>query len=168
MQTRIDIVRADGDTPGQLATRSDGHAENPLAITVLNGTARNFAAHDSDGAFSLKWIPRGAACYRVAAFIIIFPVNLYCFCKPGSPNVTVPATFHPQGCIYFRCADIALTVAELESRGITITITITITHRPHRIAKMEDHDLWMVFFNDPDGHTLAVMQEAPKGYAPGS
>jgi hypothetical protein len=66
MQTRIDIVRADGDTPGQLATRSDGHAENPLAITVLNGTARNFVAHDSDGAFSLKWIPRGAACYRVA------------------------------------------------------------------------------------------------------
>jgi hypothetical protein len=24
----------------------------------------------------------------------------------------------------------------------------------------------MGFFTDPDGHTLAVMQEAPKGYAP--
>jgi hypothetical protein len=24
----------------------------------------------------------------------------------------------------------------------------------------------MAFFEDPDGHTLAVMQEAPKGYAP--
>jgi hypothetical protein len=24
----------------------------------------------------------------------------------------------------------------------------------------------MAFFQDPDGHTLAVMQEAPKGYAP--
>ena len=31
---------------------------------------------------------------------------------------------------------------------------------------MDDHDLWMAFFNDPDGHTLALMQEAPKGYAP--
>jgi hypothetical protein len=31
---------------------------------------------------------------------------------------------------------------------------------------MEDHDLWMAFFQDPDGHTLALMQEAPKGYAP--
>ena len=66
----------------------------------------------------------------------------------------------PQGCIYFRCADIALTVGELTRRGVTFT------HKPHLIAKMEDHDLWMAFFVDPDGHTLAVMQEAPKGYAP--
>ena len=64
------------------------------------------------------------------------------------------------GVIYFRCADIMLTVAELEQRGVVIT------HRPHLIAKMDDHDLWMAFFDDPDGHTLAVMQEAPKGYTP--
>jgi methylmalonyl-CoA/ethylmalonyl-CoA epimerase len=70
--------------------------------------------------------------------------------------------FHPQGCIYFRCADISLTVAELERRGIAFT------HAPHLIAAMDDHDLWMAFFNDPDGHTLAVMQEAPKGYTPPS
>lgn len=24
---------------------------------------------------------------------------------------------------------------------------------------MDDHDLWMAFFSDPDGHTLALMQE---------
>ena len=70
--------------------------------------------------------------------------------------------FRPQGCIYFRCADIALTVAELERRGVTLT------QRPHLIAAMDDHDLWMAFFNDPDGHNLAVMQEAPKGYVPTS
>lgn len=64
----------------------------------------------------------------------------------------------PQGCIYFRCADIALAVAELARRGVTLT------HMPHLIAKMDDHDLWMAFFNDPDGHTLALMHEAPKGY----
>lgn len=28
---------------------------------------------------------------------------------------------------------------------------------------MEDHDLSMAFFEDPDGNTLALMQEAPKG-----
>jgi methylmalonyl-CoA/ethylmalonyl-CoA epimerase len=64
------------------------------------------------------------------------------------------------GCLYFRCADIALTVAELTKRGVAFT------SRPHLIAPMDDHDLWMAFFEDPDGHTLAVMQEAPKGYAP--
>ncbi|MET0630492.1 MAG: VOC family protein [Xanthobacteraceae bacterium] len=66
----------------------------------------------------------------------------------------------PQGCIYFRCADIALAVGELKQRGVAFTSD------PHLIAKMDDHDLWMAFFTDPDGHTLALMQEAPKGYAP--
>jgi methylmalonyl-CoA/ethylmalonyl-CoA epimerase len=75
-------------------------------------------------------------------------------------KVSEPASFKPQGCIYFRCADIALTVAELERRGLVFT------HPPRLIAKMDDHDLWMAFFEDPDGHTLAVMQEAPKGHTP--
>jgi methylmalonyl-CoA/ethylmalonyl-CoA epimerase len=65
-----------------------------------------------------------------------------------------------RGCLYFRCADIALAVGELAGRGVTFD------SRPHLIARMEDHDLWMAFFRDPDGHTLALMQEAPKGYAP--
>jgi len=43
---------------------------------------------------------------------------------------------------------------------------VTFDSGPHRIAKMDDHDLWMAFFKDPGGHTLAVMQEAPKGCAP--
>ena len=75
-------------------------------------------------------------------------------------KVHAPNELVARGCIYFRCADIALTVAELEKRGLTFT------SRPHLIAKMDDHDLWMAFFEDPDGHTLAVMQEAPKGYTP--
>jgi methylmalonyl-CoA/ethylmalonyl-CoA epimerase len=62
--------------------------------------------------------------------------------------------------IYFRCADIALATRELEKRGVAFQ------SKPHLIAKMDDHDLWMAFFTDPDGHTLALMQEAPKGYTP--
>lgn len=34
-----------------------------------------------------------------------------------------PANFKPQGCIYFRCADIALAVAELEKRGVEFLAT---------------------------------------------
>jgi methylmalonyl-CoA/ethylmalonyl-CoA epimerase len=62
--------------------------------------------------------------------------------------------------IYLRCADIALAVKELRGRGIVFT------GESHLIAKMDDHDLWMAFFHDPDGHSLALMQEAPKGYVP--
>ena len=71
-----------------------------------------------------------------------------------------PESIAKSSVIYFRCADIALAVSELEARGVSFT------QKPHRIAKMDDHDLWMAFFKDPDGHTLALMQEAPKGYAP--
>ncbi|MFM0210327.1 VOC family protein [Paraburkholderia sediminicola] len=62
--------------------------------------------------------------------------------------------------IYFSCTDIALGVGELARRGVTFS------NRPHLVAPMEDHDLWMAFFEDPDGHTLALMHEAPKGYMP--
>ena len=62
--------------------------------------------------------------------------------------------------LYFRCADIALAVGELKSRGVRFSSP------PHLIAKMDDHDLFMAFFTDPDGHILALMQEAPKGYLP--
>ena len=62
--------------------------------------------------------------------------------------------------LYFRCADIALAVRELKSRGVRFQSP------PHLIAKMDDHDLFMAFFTDPDGHIFALMQEAPKGYTP--
>ena len=62
--------------------------------------------------------------------------------------------------IYFRVADIALARRELEGRGVAFVDDI------HLIAPMEDHDLWMTFFRDPDDHALALMAEAPKGYRP--
>jgi methylmalonyl-CoA/ethylmalonyl-CoA epimerase len=65
-------------------------------------------------------------------------------------KVKAPGDFRAQGCVYFRCADIALTVVELAKRGVSFT------HQPHLIAEMDDHDLWMAFFNDPDGHTLDI------------
>lgn len=67
--------------------------------------------------------------------------------KPGSP-------------IYFRVADIVLARRELEAQGVAFNDQI------HLVAPMSDHDLWMTFFKDPDGHILALMMEAPKGWAP--
>lgn len=64
------------------------------------------------------------------------------------------------GPIYFRVADIVLARRELEARGVMFVDQI------HLIAPMEDHDLWMTFFKDPDDHMLALMMEAPKGWSP--
>jgi len=49
-------------------------------------------------------------------------------------------------------------------RGARADGTAGQVHRyPHLIAPMED---WMVFFNGPAGNTLALMEEAQKGYRP--
>jgi methylmalonyl-CoA/ethylmalonyl-CoA epimerase len=71
--------------------------------------------------------------------------------RPFAPSSTV---------LYFRTPDIRLTRRELAGRGVQFD------DEPHLIAAMEDHDLWMTFFRDPDGNTLALMMEAPKGFTP--
>jgi len=55
--------------------------------------------------------------------------------------------------LYFKVDDIHATYALLMERGVEFIDT------PHMIAKMPDHDLWMVFLRDPDGNTLGVMCE---------
>jgi methylmalonyl-CoA/ethylmalonyl-CoA epimerase len=62
--------------------------------------------------------------------------------------------------LYFRTPDIGQAFQQLKSRGVSFVDT------PHMIAPMEDHDLWMTFFKDPSGNTMALMYEAPKGYRP--
>lgn len=65
-----------------------------------------------------------------------------------------------QGAIYFRVADLSLAVRDLKAKGIELV------SEPHLTAPMPDHDLWMAFVRDPDGHLIGLMMEAPRGYAP--
>lgn len=62
MPTTIDIALVGPDAPRRRSPlpRVDG-----AAITILNGFARRYAAHEPRGGFSVKWIPRGAARYTV-------------------------------------------------------------------------------------------------------
>ena len=58
--------------------------------------------------------------------------------------------------LYLRCADIALAVRELRSRGVVFD------GEPHLIAKMDDHDLWMAFLRDSEGNLLGLMSEVAR------
>jgi catechol 2,3-dioxygenase-like lactoylglutathione lyase family enzyme len=64
---------------------------------------------------------------------------------------------HPSSIVYFRVDDIHAARAELAGRGVPFE------DEPHLIAEMEDHDLWMAFFRDPDRNYLGLMAEVPKG-----
>ena len=60
---------------------------------------------------------------------------------------------HPSSILYFSVADIHAAHDALLARGISFT------DQPHLIARMPDHELWMAFFTDPEGNTLALMSE---------
>jgi methylmalonyl-CoA/ethylmalonyl-CoA epimerase len=59
------------------------------------------------------------------------------------------------GVIYYRVPDLDAAYATLRERGARFV------DQPHRIARLEDHELWMVFLRDPDEHLLALMAERP-------
>ena len=60
----------------------------------------------------------------------------------------------PGGTIhYFRVKDILATHNALEARGVVFT------QKPHPVAKMPNHDLWIAFLNDPDQNTIGLMCE---------
>ena len=60
---------------------------------------------------------------------------------------------HPSSIIYFKVVDIHSVADALQDRGVVIS------KKPHLIAEMPDHDLWMSFFQDPEGNTHALMSE---------
>jgi predicted enzyme related to lactoylglutathione lyase len=64
-----------------------------------------------------------------------------------------PEFDHPGSVLYFKVGDIRAAHRELQGRGVTFI------EEPHLIARMPDHELWMAFFNDSEGNTLALMSE---------
>jgi methylmalonyl-CoA/ethylmalonyl-CoA epimerase len=64
--------------------------------------------------------------------------------KPGPHGGTI---------IYFKVDDIRATYGTLKDRGVQFI------DEPHLIAKMPDHDLWMVFLKDPEDNTIGIMCE---------
>lgn len=70
---------------------------------------------------------------------------------------------HPSSIIYFKVDDIHLATNALHDRGVLFS------GFPALIAEMPDHELWMSFFQDPDGNTLALMSEVVRpGHQEGS
>lgn len=60
---------------------------------------------------------------------------------------------HPGSVLYFAVDDIQEMHQTLVSRGVTFR------REPHLIAKLPDREVWMAFFTDTEGNTLALMAE---------
>ena len=59
--------------------------------------------------------------------------------------------------IYYKVPDLDAAFEALTAKGVRFEA------KPHLIAKMPDHELWMAFFRDPDQNMLALMSEVRAG-----
>lgn len=55
--------------------------------------------------------------------------------------------------IYYKVPDLGAAFKALSGRGVQFEA------KPHMIARMPDHELWMAFFRDPDENLIALMSE---------
>ncbi len=63
---------------------------------------------------------------------------------------------HFSSVIYYKVTDLEAAFTTLSTRGVQFEA------KPHLLAKMPDHELWMAFFRDPDDNLLALMSEIRK------
>ena len=59
--------------------------------------------------------------------------------------------------IYYKVEDLNATYETLVSRGVSFH------SKPHLIAKMPDHELWMAFFRDSEDNLVGLMSEVRSG-----
>lgn len=60
---------------------------------------------------------------------------------------------HPGSTLYFTVDDIGQAHESLVSRGVVFR------QAPHLVARLPDREVWMAFFDDTEGNTLALMSE---------
>jgi predicted enzyme related to lactoylglutathione lyase len=61
----------------------------------------------------------------------------------------------PGSIVYYRVADIDTAHAELVQRGLEFL------RGPHLVARLDAIEVWMAFFEDTEGNTLAITSERP-------
>ena len=119
-------------------------------------------AHIEQVAIPVRDVARATAFYRdQLGMKLLFevPPQLSFFDCDGirlALSISSDPMYDPPGSIvYYRVADIEASHAELEGRGVEFL------QGPHRVAELDDIEIWMAFFEDTEGNTLAITSEKP-------
>jgi methylmalonyl-CoA/ethylmalonyl-CoA epimerase len=67
-----------------------------------------------------------------------------------------PEFDHPGSVLYFSVPDIESAYRQLEAKNVRFEA------KPHLIARLPAHDLWMAFFYDSEDNLLALMSEVAR------
>ena len=119
-------------------------------------------AHIEQIAIPVRELPRATAFYRdILGMKLLFevPPTLAFFDCDGirlALSTSSDPMYDPPGSIvYYRVVDIEAAHLELEGRGVEFL------RGPHKIAELGDVEIWMAFFEDTEGNTLAITSERP-------
>jgi catechol 2,3-dioxygenase-like lactoylglutathione lyase family enzyme len=109
-------------------------------------------------AFTVANLEEAKAFYQDALGLkFLFDAGEMAFFQCGEVRLMLGRSEKPSGCggtiVYFRVSDLEATARLLEGRGVPFL------QKPHLVARMKSHDLWMAFVNDPSGNTLGLMSE---------
>lgn len=63
---------------------------------------------------------------------------------------------HPASILYYRVDQIQNVAEILKAQGVNFLSA------PHVAARLPQHELWLGFFRDSEGNTLALMEEVPQ------
>ena len=110
-------------------------------------------------AVSVKEIDRATAFYRdVLGLPLLMTAPNMAFFNCGGvrlylSSVVAPEYAGPNSFIYFRTPDIDALLADAKSKNVSIH------QEPQIIARMPDHDLWLMWIKDSEENLLGIMEE---------
>lgn len=103
--------------------------------------------------------PRAVAFYRdVLGLKLLFTAGQLAFFDCGGVRLMLspPSSAeydHPSSILYFKVDDIQAAYARL------VELNVKTEGKPHMVAKMPDHDLWLAGFRDLEGNVMELMSE---------
>jgi methylmalonyl-CoA/ethylmalonyl-CoA epimerase len=116
-------------------------------------------SHIGQIAIIVKDVERAIDFYQnTLGFPLLFRAGKLAFFMCGNTRLMLdgaaePEFDHPGSILYFSVPDIKTAGEQIKSRGTEFR------DQPHMIARMPDHELWMTFFKDTEGNTLALISE---------
>lgn len=113
---------------------------------------------------SVTDLDRSVAFYRDVLgleFLFRVPGQSMAFFRLGGTRLYIGAPESPE----FRSKLVAyLTTDDLVAEHARLTAAgVAFLDEPHVVHRDETGELWMAFFQDPDGHQLALMEQRPPG-----
>jgi catechol 2,3-dioxygenase-like lactoylglutathione lyase family enzyme len=113
-------------------------------------------------AINVHDVKRATAFYRdTLGMKLLFEVPNMAFFDCGGVRLMLaiaskPEFDHPGSIIYYKVKDLQAAHEVLESKGVKFEA------KPHLVAPLKDHDLWMAFLRDSEGNLLGLMSEVAR------